>query len=263
MNISLKKIILIGLLFYMPLQSFSWAQLGHRVVGEIADVYLKNKARKKIKKILGNESVAMAGNWADFIKSEPAYKYLDSWHYFNLPPNLDQTRFNSFLKQDTTANAYSRITFLTAELKNKSLPQDKKAMYLRLLIHLVGDIHQPMHTGRKEDLGGNTIKLTWFGEPTNLHRLWDGDLIESQQLSYTEYAEWINFTTHEQRIILQHQHLSQWVYDSYKISASIYAITKPNDKLSYRYIYDHIGIANEQLLKGGVHLAGLLNEIFG
>lgn len=263
MQSTLKRVIVICLLSYVPLQSFSWGQLGHRVVGEIADSYLKNKTRKEIRKILGNESIAMASNWADFIKSESAYKYLDNWHYFNLPANLDETGFYSFLRQDTTTNAYSRINFLTAELKNKSLAPDKKAMYLRLLIHLVGDIHQPLHTAKKEDLGGNTIKLTWFGQPTNLHRLWDDDLIKSQELSYTEYAKWINFTTDEQRRMLQRQPISQWVYDSYKISANIYEVTKSEYKLGYRYIYDHIHTANEQLLKGGVHLAGLLNEIFG
>jgi hypothetical protein len=262
MNLSLKRIALVFLLFYIPVQSFAWAQLGHRIVGEIADSYLKTKTRKEIKKILGNESVAMASTWADFIKSESSYKYLDNWHYFNLPAGLDQNNFFLFLKNDTTINAYSRIKFLSAELKNKNLADDKKTMYLRLLIHLVGDIHQPLHTGRKDDLGGNTIKLTWFGQPSNLHRVWDDDLIESQELSYTEYAKWINFSTAEQRNMLQHQDISQWVYDSYQISEKVYAVTKPEYKLGYRYIYDHIQTANEQLLKGGIHLAGLLNEIF-
>ena len=263
MKLPLIRVILISLLVYIPVQTFAWAQLGHRIVGEIADTYLKSKTRKEIKKILGNESVAMASNWADFIKSDPAYKYLDNWHYFNLPANLDQNNFFSYLNQDTTTNAYTRIKFLTAELKNKTLPQDKKVMYLRLLIHLAGDIHQPLHTGRKEDLGGNTIKLTWFGQQTNLHRVWDGDLIESQELSYTEYTKWINFPTEEQRRTLQREDVSEWVYDSYKIAQNIYAVTKPDYKLGYRYIYDHIHTANEQLLKGGIHLAGLLNEIFG
>ena len=257
------KAALICLLLSAPVQTFAWAQLGHRVIGEIADSYLKDKSRKEIKKILGNESVAMASTWADFIKSDPDYRHLDNWHYFNLPPGLDEAGFYDFIGQDTTVNAYSRIRFLTAELKNKSLSPDKKAMYLRLLIHLVGDIHQPLHTGRQQDLGGNTIKLSWFGQPTSLHRVWDDDLLESQELSYTEYAKWINFTTREQRSLLQKQDPAQWVYDSYKISENIYAVTKSDYKLGYRYIYDHLHTVNEQLLKGGVHLAGLLNEIFG
>lgn len=262
MKNTLKKLALIGLLFYLPMQSMAWGQLGHRVVGEIADSYLKKHTRKEIRKILGNESIAMASNWPDFIKSDPAYKYLDIWHYANFPDNLDYNGFQNFLKQDTVPNAYNRIEFVTAQLKNKNLPQDKKAMYLKLLIHLVGDVHQPMHTGRKEDLGGNNVKLQWFGQPSNLHRLWDSDLIGSENLSYTEYARAINFSTRDQRELLQRQPVDQWLFDSYKISQNLYSVTKPDSRLSYRYIYDHIATANQQLLKGGIHLAGLLNEIF-
>jgi hypothetical protein len=151
---------------------------------------------------------------------------------------------------------------LSAELKNKNLEQKKKVMYLRLLIHFVGDIHQPMHTGRFEDLGGNKIQLTWFGQNTNLHRVWDSDLIDSQQLSYTEYSRSINFIDKNQLHSLQSQDAAQWVKDSYRISEKLYAKVNIGDKLGYRYIYDNIEIANQQLLKGGIHLAALLNNIF-
>lgn len=262
MTNTLKRLALIGLLFYLPLQTMAWGQLGHRVVGEIADSYLKNKTRREIRKILGNESLAMASTWGDFIKSDPAYKYLDSWHYANFPDGLDYNGMQNFLKQDTTPNAYNRLRFIANELKRKDLPQDKKVMYLRMVIHLVGDIHQPMHTGRKEDLGGNLVKLQWFGQPGNLHRLWDSDLIGSEKLSYTEYARAINFTTRDQRRQLQLQPMEQWFFDSYKLSQNLYSVTKPDSRLSYRYIFDHIATANQQMLIGGVHLAGLLNEIF-
>ncbi|HEY1025216.1 MAG TPA: S1/P1 nuclease [Sphingobacteriaceae bacterium] len=262
MKLNFKKLAVLALALYLPLQSMAWGQLGHRIVGQIADCHIRNKTRKEIRKILGNESIAMASNWADFIKSDPAYKYLDSWHYVNLPKGLDADGFQLFLKQDTAANAYNRIQFLTSELKNKQLPHDKKVMYLKLLIHFVGDIHQPMHTGRREDLGGNAIKVQWFGQSSNLHRVWDSDLIGSENLSFTEYARAINFATKAQLFTLQRQPLDHWVYDSYKIAENLYTVTKPESRLSYRYIYDHIATANQQLLRGGIHLAGLLDEIF-
>ncbi len=262
MRSTLKRLALIGLLFYLPLQSMAWGQLGHRVVGEIADSYLNNKTRREIRKILGNETLAMAANWGDFIKSDPSYKYLDVWHYANFPANLDYSGLQLFLKQDTAPNAYNRLKFISGELKRKDLPQDKKVMYLRMVIHLVGDIHQPMHTGRKEDLGGNLVKLQWFGQPSNLHRLWDSDLIESENLSYTEYARAINFATRDQLRLLQQQPLEQWLFDSYQLSQNLYTVTKADSRISYRYIFDHIATANRQMLNGGIHLAGLLNEIF-
>jgi hypothetical protein len=263
MNLQTLKKLIIGIfLLYAPLQTVAWGQLGHRIVGEIANSYLKNKTRKEIRKILGNESLAMASTWGDFIKSDPSYKYLDSWHYVNLPQGLDYNNFQNMLIRDTIPNVFNRVQFITSQLKNKQLPQEKKLMYLRLLIHFVGDIHQPLHIGKKEDLGGNNVKLLWFGQASNLHRLWDSDLIESENLSYTEYVKAINFSTKGQRIALQKQPLDQWLFDSYKLGGKIYNTTPPDSRLSYRYIYDNIAIANQQLLFGGVHLAGLLNQIF-
>lgn len=251
------------LISLLPLQTMAWGMLGHRIVGQVAESYLTRKTNREIRKILGNESLAMASNWADFIKSNPSYKYLDNWHYINLPAALEADRVQGSFINDTATNAYTKIQFLSAELKNKALAQDKKVMYLRLLIHIVGDIHQPMHTGRFEDLGGNRVQLTWFGQPTNLHRVWDSDLIESEQLNYTEYTKAINFIDKSRLFSLQSERPAQWIADSYKISEQIYSGVKSGDKLSYRYIYDYISIANNQLLKGGVHLSTLLNEIFG
>ena len=258
----IKKTLFIALICYIPVNTMAWGLLGHRVVGEIAQSYLNKRAGREVKKILGHESLAMASNWADFIKSEPSYNYLGNWHYINLPAGLASEQLQSNLLRDTATNAYTKIRFLSSELKNKGLDQDKKVMYLRLLIHLVGDLHQPMHTGRFEDLGGNRVQLTWFGQPTNLHRLWDSDLIESQELSYTEYAHSVNFIDKSRLFQLQNEDVNLWVEDSYRISEKIYANVKSGDKLSYRYIYDYLSIADHQLLKGGVHLAALLNKIF-
>ena len=261
----IKKIrnsILLGLFLYLPISSIAWGVLGHRIVGQIADCYLTKNAKKEIYKILGNESVAMTSNWPDFIKSDPSYSFLSPWHYINLKAGLNETELNSYLATDTATDAYTKLNWLTEQLKNKNLEQDKKVLYLRLLIHIVGDLHQPLHTGRHDDLGGNKIKVTWFNEPYNLHQIWDERLIDFQQLSYTEYATAINHTTKAQRKIWQAEPVSVWVWQSYQLAEKIYSDIKPNEKLSYQYNFKYIALVNEQLLKGGVHLAGLLNEIF-
>lgn len=260
------KVSLVLLLFYFPLKAMCWGQLGHRIVAEIADSYLSPKTKIEIKKILGNESIAMASNWGDFIKSDTAFKYLDTWHYINFEKNLSYAQLKDVLKKDTgrVNDAYAAINFLTKELKKKSLPLYKKQMYLRLLIHIVGDVHQPLHVSPVGSTGGNDIKVQWFSQASNLHRIWDSDLIEEQQLSYTEYAKFLNHTTLAQRKKLQAEPVSKWLYDSYTIAQNLHnEITDTNPRLSYRYNYDHIALLNQQLLKGGIHLAGLLNSIFG
>jgi hypothetical protein len=259
-----RKIILTIIFFSLSISAMAWGITGHRIVGAVAESYLNAKAKKEIQRILGTESLAMASNWADFIKSDSVYDYLDVWHYANFPDGLNYEQFREKLKNDTAANAYNKISFIARELKKKNLPLDKQKMYLRLLIHFVGDIHQPMHTGRAEDLGGNRIRVMWFRDSTNLHRLWDEQLIDFQKLSYTEYAKAINFVAPVQKIAWQKQPLTEWFFESYRLSRQLYdEIKQPHQRLSYRYNYDHVAMLNRQLLKGGLHLAGLLNEIFG
>ena len=260
---ALKFISALALVIYLPLQSMAWGTTGHRVVGQIAESHLSPKAKLAVKSILGNESLSMCANWADFVKSDKAYDYLYNWHFINFSGGLSHTDLINYMQADTAVDAYTKINFLVKELKNKSLAKDKKVMYLRLLVHLVGDVHQPMHTGHQEDKGGNDIKLSWFGKSSNLHSIWDSELIEGQQLSYTEYTQAINFCTPAQKAKWQKDPLSKWITESYDIAQKLYGTVTTGDKLSYRYIYDNIDTVNQQLLKGGVRLAGVLNQIFG
>lgn len=258
-----RDVVLFILLFYLPTHSFAWGMLGHRITGEIATAYLSAKASMEVKKILGNESIAIASTWADFIKSDTSYNYLNEWHYVNVDKGLNAKEMQVALQKDTAANAYNRLSFVVKQLKNKRLSQNKKLMYLRLLIHLVGDIHQPFHVSATGDRGGNDIKVTWFRQSSNIHRVWDEQMIEGQDLSYTEYTKAINFTTAKQRNEWQKLPISNWFFESYRISERLHVeLKKPDQKLSYQYSFNHIKTVNEQLLKGGVRLAALLNQIF-
>jgi len=263
----MKRLFVLAALFlflFFPSVSFAWGTLGHRIVASIADSYLSAKAKAEIKKILGNESLAMASNWADFVKSDSSYNYMETWHYIDFKKGLSYGEMKSLLKSDTAADIWTKLNFVVSELKKKNLPGDKKRLYLRVLVHLVGDCHQPLHVGVEGTAGGNDIKLNWFSTPSNLHRVWDSDMIESQKLSYSEYVADINHTTANQRKLWQSQPITLWFYESYtKAQALENEITGPNPRLSYRYNYDHLQTLNDQLLKGGVRLAGLLNSIFG
>lgn len=263
MFIVFKKIIIVFALIYLPISAHAWGVLGHRIVGEIADNYISSKTRKAIRQILGSESIAMSANWADFIKSDTSYNYLNTWHYVNLPENLNQPAVFNFLDQEKSPNIYNKLKEMITILKNSESTKSQKTLALRMIIHLVGDLHQPMHTARKEDLGGNRVFVTWFGEKSNLHRVWDENLIDFQQLSYTEYAKAINHVSREQLTIWQSSSLKDCVYESYQICNKVYATgVKNEDKLSYKYNFDWISTVNEQLLKGGVRLAKILNDIY-
>ncbi|MGO4289307.1 S1/P1 nuclease [Chitinophaga sp. RAB17] len=262
----MRKKILMGLIvaFLLPLASFAWGPNGHRIVAEIAWLHLTPKARKAIDKILGGQSMAMIANWPDFIKSDTTHQYdhTNSWHYLDFPADIDRAKFDQLLNAATGENLYTETQAMIKDLKNRELSQEKKLFALTFLVHMMGDMHQPLHVGRDEDMGGNKINVMWFDKPSNLHRVWDEHLIDFQQLSYTEYTKALNIASAAEIKTIQSGSIADWMFDSHLLSDKVYAYTKPDAKLSYRYNYVFVKDLNQQLLKGGLRLAAVLNGIY-
>lgn len=251
----MKKYLLLVAAIAVSTQIWAWGQTGHRVVGEIAWKHLNKKAQKKVSRILGDESLAMCANYMDFIKSQPAFDSLSPWHYCTI-------------KQGETYNGAPEegdvifgINYYINELTTKQF-SISEAFALKCLVHLVGDIHQPLHVGNGNDRGGNDIKVEFMWEATNLHRVWDSGLIDYQQLSYTEYTAWINFATQDQISRWQSTSVLSWAVESQDLHLLVYNYPA-SGKLSYRYNFDCIGALNERLLQAGIRLAGVLNRIYG
>lgn len=244
--------------------AFAWGRTGHRVIVKIADNHLSKKTKKEIKKIVGDQPLEYWAGWSDFIKSDSVWnRQTSSWHYLNFPGGLDKSQFNEFLKESSEQNIYKRIQILTEELKNrKNLTQEEKQHKLYFLIHLIGDIHQPLHIGREEDLGGNKFQVKWFNQTTNLHSVWDTKIIDFQKYSYTEYAEMLDFHDKKYNEKLSAGGLDDWMFDCYTQTNFIYAHTIPGENLRWDYEYLHHDLLENQLLKGGLRLAKVLNEIF-
>ncbi len=236
---------------------FAWGQTGHRVVGEIAWSHLNKKAQKNIIKVLGTESLAMSGNYMDFIKSDKKYNSYNPWHYCTLK-NTDH--YDSTMTPEEGDVVYG-INKFTQELKTKEYSVDE-AFALKCLVHLIGDIHQPLHCGNGNDRGGNDVKVEFFYENSNLHRVWDSGIIDNQQLSFTEYSQWINHATKDQIAKWQSSSVNIWANESKAEHKQIYNFPE-NKKLSYRYVYDNIELLNKRLLMAGIRLAGVLNQIYG
>ncbi|MFY0252857.1 S1/P1 nuclease [Chitinophaga sp. 30R24] len=262
----MRKKILIGLLvaFLLPVSVFAWGPNGHRIVAEIAWLHLTPQARKAVANILGRESMAMVANWPDFIKSDTTHQYdhTSSWHYLDFPANVDKAKFDELLAVAHGQNLYTETQAMIKDLRTPSLAKDKQVFALSFLIHLMGDMHQPLHVGRDEDMGGNKFSVMWFDKPSNLHRVWDEQLIDYQQLSYTEYTKWLDVATPAEIKTIQSGSIADWMYDSHLVSDRIYAYTQPDSKLSYRYNYIFVKDLNQQLLKGGLRLAAILNGIY-
>jgi len=241
---------------FISFNSFGWGQIGHRVVGEIAYNHLSKKIRKQISALLDGKSIAMVSTFMDEIKSEPSYDSLGPWHYCTIPDGEDYVGAPEEGDIIMAINKYSDL------LKKGGLSKDEEAFILKCLIHLVGDVHQPFHVGNGTDRGGNDVKVTYFWESSNLHRVWDTGIIEGQNLSYTEYTAWIDHADKDQVEQWQADGVMVWAKESMSFRPQIYDLPE-NKKINYRYNYDNIATVNQRLLQAGVRLAGLLEEIYG
>lgn len=250
--------------FLLPLATFAWGPNGHRITAEIAWLHLTPKARKAVMQILGPQSMAMIANWPDFIKSDTTHQYdhTNSWHYLDFPAGVEREQFNQLLAAATGENLYAETQAMIKDLKNRTLTKEKHLFALTFLVHMMGDMHQPLHVGRDEDMGGNKINVMWFDKASNLHRVWDEQLIDFQQLSYTEYTKALNIASASEIKRLQQGSIADWMFESHLLADRVYGYTKPDSKLSYRYNYVFVADLNQQLLKGGLRLAAVLNSIY-
>ncbi|HEY4540721.1 MAG TPA: S1/P1 nuclease [Faecalibacter sp.] len=248
----------------MASKASAWGLTGHRVVAQIAEQNISKKARKEITKVIGNQQLAYWANWPDFIKSDNHWDHADSYHYVNIPSGMNREEYNVALENSSDVNMYKKGLFFMKELKeNKNLSIETKREYLYFLIHIMGDAHQPLHVGRLEDLGGNKIKVQWFRDNTNIHAVWDSKLVDYEGYSYTEYSNVLDIFNKKQNEELKKGTFLDWIYESYQAANVIYGDVKMDDKLGYRYHFENKYTVESQLLKGGLRLSKVLNDIFG
>lgn len=255
------SVVLIALLSFNF--GYSWGTTGHRVIAEIAENHLSGKAKRNLKKLIGTEKLAYWANWPDDIKSDTTgvWKPTEQWHYVNVPPQTNITKFTEALEAQAGPNVYTQIKVLSEQVKDKKTSAQDREIALRFLIHLVGDAAQPLHVGRLEDLGGNKIKLNYFGAPTNLHSLWDSKMVDFQKYSYTEFARVLDVKTKDEVKNIQAGTLEDFLFDSHKAANRIYANTIADKNYSYDYNYKFEPLVERQLLNGGLRLAKILNEV--
>lgn len=253
----MKNIVLVKILLVVSIASFGWGQTGHRVTGKVADRYLNKKARAAITRILNGQSLAMVATWMDEIRSDSTYDYTADWHWVTIQDHESYDASTKNPKGDVVAT----LERLIKELKSGKLSPQQEAQALKFLIHLVGDIHQPLHVGGGNDRGGNDVKVSWFGSGSNLHRVWDSDMIDDTKLSYTELAESLGNPDDATIKNWQRASVREWAAESVSYRKQVYDIG--NGKLGYQYSYKNFHIVRLRLLQAGVRLGGILNEIYG
>jgi hypothetical protein len=253
----MKKLLLVVLAvtIYSP-NGFSWGKTGHRIVGEIAEKNLNPKARKALKEIIGEEPLWRASTWADEIRSDPARSSTAFWHYVSIPTG--KTYFDQ--KRNKDGDVIEALYRFEDILRDSKSTKDKKLEALKFIDHFLGDLHQPLHVGLAEDRGGNSIKVKWFKDESNLHTVWDEEIINFEQLSYSEYANFLNKYSDEEKKNWQKGYYLDWARESQELRPKVYDLPE-NKNLGYEYGFKMKPIIEERLRQAGFRLAYVLNAI--
>lgn len=255
----MKKIFTFLIAFAVCLTSFGWGQIGHRTIGLVAQKHLSNKAKKKLRSLLKHESLAVVSVWMDEERSNPEYDYTHDWHWVT----VEDGKTYAEMEKNPKGDIIQTINRLIDELEKGGLTAEQEVIHIKMLVHLIGDIHMPLHVGNGTDKGGNDVKVEWFYNRANLHSVWDSKMIDSKQFSHTELAAAIDHfddkTTKDQ---WQSDDISVWVSESMALRDQVYDF--PEDKkLSYQYLYKNWDTVQLRLHQAGVRLAGVLNKIYG
>lgn len=240
-----------------PSPAMAWGREGHRVVAAIADNYLGPKARGQVRQILGTETLAEASTWPDFMRADPDefwQKTASPWHYVTVEGTIYTTA-------PAAGDAITALQRFVKVVRDEKAPVKERQLALRFIIHIVGDLHQPFHAGNGKDRGGNDVKVTWFGKPTNLHAVWDTEMVDDEGLSFSEFAQLLQRrVTPEQQITWTTADPKSWIARDVSVRDGLYPA---NPAIGSDYVFANKALVEEQLARGGLDLAAYLNWVFG
>jgi hypothetical protein len=155
-------------------------------------------------------------------------------------------------------------------LENPNGDVRKRQKALKYLIHFVGDLHQPLHAGDNHDHGGNDVRVEFLGQtmnpykhqPWNLHSVWDSGILEAHDPDPRHYAERLNTWLNSQpEGAFQDGSVVDWAMESRRIAKDHVYVLPENRKLGEDYYQANVPVVDQQLVKAGVRLAKLLNEV--
>lgn len=250
-------------------QSWAWGREGHRLTALVAEHYLTPEARAGVAELLHNQTMADIASWADDYRTE--HPETAPWHYVDIPGN--QAKFDRNRDCPLPPGATSpwrdcvtdRILYFEGRLGDTSLPPEERAMALKFLVHLIGDVHQPFHA-LGDARGGNDIRVTFLGSrqcgsgSCNLHGVWDESILEHEGLNEKKFTahliEAID-ANHWER--MNGGEPTGWANISHHYAVE--ALAPDGAMLTREYVTEESKIVDAQLALGGLRLARVLNRI--
>lgn len=255
----MKRLISFLLLIFAVQTAAAWGPKGHDVVAYIAECNVNNRVKAKVMQALGDHTFTYYSSWADNIRNFPEFRHTSTWHY----ANVDEGYTYATMPKNPKGDVLTAVTLIVEQLKSGKITPEEENIYLRMLIHFVGDMHCPMHAGRLSDLGGNLVTVKWFGREVKLHAVWDDLIVESvRKWSYSEWQREIDNVSRKEREALSAGTPLDWMNETVAICQQIYKDAPAGSELSWDYQNENYPLLEMQLRKAGYRLARLLNEIY-
>lgn len=250
----MKKLFII--LFFsilLPTFTYAWGSKGHKIVAAIAKQCLNKQVTDSVQSFLGIMSFEEASVWMDEVRSDNSYDYLKPWHYVNV--EKDKTYVKT--KDPEVVN---QIEIYIALLKQKGVRDKEQTKFaLKVIFHLIGDIHQPLHCGYKADRGGNDIDVDYLGKGTNLHKVWDSEIIEDANVTLNDCLKLCNGLPADEKKKIQNNSVEVWMNEARTLLPEVYNFDK---KIKQDYADKNKIVIEKQLVKAGIRLAMVLNQTF-
>ncbi len=262
----MKKRHIFGTIFILfaifgPHPVFGWGTKGHNAIAHIAQAHLTPRAEREVTRLLDGYNMAYWSSWADGLRDDDRYDIFSTWHYANA--DAGQTYASSIKEED--GDVYTAVIFCTEQLQAKGAGDSLKTLYLKLLIHFVGDMHCPMHAGHLDDRGGNDFPVIFSGTESNLHRLWDSQLIDAAR----PWSAWEWAMNTDRRMGRREKREFAaggplvWMEETVALAHMLYVDTPRGGSVSWPYINKYTPLVERRFLEAGYRLARLLNDIFG
>lgn len=254
---------------------YAWGSQGHRLVARLAQNRLKPRAKQEVARLLQpGETLESIANWADTVRN--ARPETKRWHYVdillehnNYDPARDCRRspfgdciINALQEEhDLLANP-ARLELFKLVLTNSQETRQARAEALKFLVHFIGDLHQPLHCADNHDQGGNALKVTFFGASSNLHKVWDTDILARAKTQQNAHRV-DSLARATAATLTANDSFVDWAMEAHRLAKDhTYQNIPANKRLGQAYFSANRPVVDGQLSKAGLRLANLLNQLF-
>lgn len=251
-------------LFVSATPAQAWGPVGHRAVVELAGELLDPEVRKAVDALLAGEAMVDVVMWPDESR-HTTHPETYNWHFVNVPIYSKGYRESRDCKPDPDGDCViNAIDRLKAKVADPSITNAARREALIFMLHFVGDLHQPLHAGHNNDLGGNLRKITAIGGSDQLHKAWDSGILtflnRGQSRLVTRARNWLNT---QDRAAIVAGTTRDWAAESFLIARDIaYAQVAADNTIDADEAREAGRIIDKRVARAAARLAAILNEAF-